>query len=111
MKDHAKKEWTYPAAKEEPAVLNDSLMVAGAPAVTVREAKAHLSALLDWVARGHSVTITSDGRPKARLVAAEAGQPRKVFQGADKHLAHMPAWAGGPAAEEIIREDRDGRGW
>jgi len=106
-----KKPLVYPEHKDEPAVLNDAVAVAGEPAVTVRQVKAHLSALLDWVARGQSLTITSDGRPKARLVAAGAEKRRKVFQGAEAHLARMPKWSGGPTAEEIIRKDRDGRGW
>ena len=91
-------------------MLRDSAVISGEHRVTVRDAKAHLSALLEWVAGGHAVTITSDGTPKARLVAvAETG--RKVFQGAEPHLARMPKWSGGPTAEDIIREDREGRGW
>ncbi len=106
-----KKPLVYPKSQQgEPSVLRESAVLSGDRLVTVRDAKAHLSALLDWVASGHTLTITSDGKPKARLVAA-AARPRKVFQGAAKHLARMPKWSGGPTAEEIIREDRDGRGW
>jgi len=36
------------------------------------EAKTHLSALLDRVERGESLTITRNGKPVARLVPAEA---------------------------------------
>ena len=36
--------------------------------ISVRSAKAHLSALLDLVAGGREITITSDGKPKAKLV-------------------------------------------
>jgi prevent-host-death family protein len=79
--------------------------------VTVRDAKAHLSALLDWVASGHEVTITSDGKPKAVLSSAEKREARKVFTGTWEHLKKMPPWQGGPTAEEIIRADRDSRGW
>src|SRR5258708_7703122 len=46
--------------------------------ISVRAAKAHLSGLLDLVEAGREVTITSDGKPKARLVpigAAEQRQP------------------------------------
>lgn len=40
------------------------------------EAKTHLSALLDRVERGESLTITRNGRPVARLVPArEADRP------------------------------------
>lgn len=80
------------------------------PTVSVRKAKAHLSALLDEVALGRVVTITSDGRPKARLVPIDASKERAPFRGTREHLADMPVWTGG-AAQEIIREDRDGRGW
>lgn len=106
-----KKPLIYPKAQQrEPSVLRESAVLSGERLVTVRDAKAHLSALLEWVASGHSLTITSDGQPKARLVAVEA-KPRKVWLGATKHLARMPKWSGGPMAEETIREDREGRGW
>jgi prevent-host-death family protein len=104
---------TYKLSKAaEPAVLREVATMPGiGQIISVRAAKAHLSALLELVAGGQEVTITSDGQPKARLVGAVAAQPRKVFQGAAAHLARMPRWAGGPTAEELIRADRDGRGW
>jgi len=79
-------------------------------AISVRAAKAHLSGLLEEVARGREVVITSDGVPKARLVPM-AQQQRKVFTGTREHLKTMPPWRGGPTADEIVREDRDARGW
>jgi len=79
--------------------------------ISVRAAKARLSALLEMVARGQEVTITSDGKPKAVLSPVEKRDARKVFTGTWEHLKKMPPWRGGPTAEEIIREDRDGRGW
>ena len=78
--------------------------------IGVRAAKAHLSALLDLAAQGQDITITSGGRPKAVIVAAEK-QRWVPFTGTREHLAKMPPWRGGPTAEEIIREDRDSRGW
>ena len=39
-------------------------------AYSVAQAKAHLSALLDQVARGESVTLTKRGKPVARIVPA-----------------------------------------
>ena len=79
--------------------------------ISVRAAKTHLSALLEQVARGLEITITSDGEPKALLSPiGKRGKP-KVFTGTREHLKTMPPWRGGPSAEEIIREDRDGRGW
>jgi prevent-host-death family protein len=78
--------------------------------ISVRAAKAHLSGLLDEVAAGREVVITSDGVPKARLVPMNQHRERKVFTGTWEHLATMPKWKGGPTAEELIREDRDARG-
>ena len=83
----------------------------GGAGISVRAAKAHLSGLLDQVAAGREVVITSDGVPKARLVPMTGGEQRKPFQGTREHLKTMPKWRGGPTAEEIVREDRDGRGW
>jgi len=80
-------------------------------AISVRAAKAHLSGLLELVAAGQEVTITSGGKPKARLVPMGTEAQRKPFLGTREHLATMPKWRGGPTAEEIVREDRDGRGW
>ena len=79
--------------------------------IAVRAAKAQLSALLDWVAEGHEVTVTSGGLPKARIIPAVSGERRKVFRGTAEHLKRMPKWDGGMTAEEIVREDRDSKGW
>jgi prevent-host-death family protein len=96
----------------EPSVLREVAAMPGiGPVISVRSAKAHLSALLDLVANGQEITITSDGRPKARLVSAASVRPRKVFTGMGDHLKSMPMQTEGPFAEEIIRADRDGRGW
>jgi len=78
--------------------------------ISVRAAKAHLSGLLDEVAAGREVVITSDGVPKARLVPVDREPKGKPFTGTWEHLARMPKWKGGPTADEIIREDRDARG-
>jgi len=80
-------------------------------AISVRAAKAHLSGLLDLVAAGREVTITSGGKPKARLVPMSRETERKPFTGTREHLKRMPPWSGGPTADELIREDRDARGW
>ena len=78
---------------------------------TATEAKAKILALLDEVAAGREVVITSDGKPKARLVPMDASAQRKPFQGTREHLLSMPKWRGGPTAEELVRDDRDSRGW
>ena len=98
---------------EEPAssvVQEISPMPGVGAAISVRAAKAHLSGLLELVAAGREVTITSDGKPKARLVPMQHATERKVFTGTWEHLAKMPKWSGGPTADELIREDRDSRG-
>ena len=100
---------TYKLSKtSEPMVLRESAVADMGRVVSVRDAKAHLSALLEWVAGGHELTITSDGLPKARLVSVEASRSRKVFQGMGDFLLKQPVHRG-PSAEEIIREERDSR--
>jgi len=89
-------------------VLGEGAIADWGRVVTVRDAKAHLSNLLDWVSSGHEVTITSDGRPKARLVGASEGKPRKVFQGMGDYLLKQPIHRG-LSADEIIRFERDSR--
>ena len=98
---------------EEPAssvVQEISPMPGVGAAISVRAAKAHLSGLLELVAAGREVTITSDGKPKARLVPMHVHADRPVFTGTREHLKTMPKWRGGPTADELIREDRDARG-
>ena len=103
----------YKSSKaSEPTVLREIAAVPGiGPVISVRSAKAHLSALLELVAGGQEITITSDGQPKAILSPVAKREKRKVFTGTWEHLKKMPPWRGGPTAEEIIRADRDGRGW
>jgi prevent-host-death family protein len=105
------KKVSYKSSKaEEPAVLRDTADATPGRVVTVRDAKAHLSALLDWVAMGNELTITSDGVPKAKLVRAEPAKPRKVFEGMGDYLMKQPIHYG-MTADEAINEDRDSRGW
>jgi prevent-host-death family protein len=115
MKEKARegKTVSYKSVKTaEPAVLREVMAAPGiGPIISVRAAKAHLSALLELVARGQEITITSDGEPKALLSPASKREKRKVFTGTWEHLKKMPRWRGGATAEEIVREDRDGRGW
>jgi prevent-host-death family protein len=95
-----------------PSVVQEIAPLPGLGAsISVRAAKAHLSGLLDQVAAGREVVITSDGVPKARLVPMSGGAQRKPFTGSREHLKTMPPWRGGATAEEIVREDRDARGW
>ena len=105
-----KKALVYPksGAAGEPSVLRESAVLEGDRVVTVRDAKAHLSALLEWVASGHALTITSDGKPKARLVAVGEGGTRSVFRGMGDFLLKQPVHRG-RSAEDIVREERDSR--
>lgn len=105
-------ETKYPEHKPTSLILSETIAMPGIGiTIPVRTAKAKLSALLELVAGGQQVTITSDGLPKAVLSPVGGGAPRKVFTGTWEHLKKMPPWRGGPTAEEIIRADRDGRGW
>jgi prevent-host-death family protein len=110
MKKKEPKPFVYPEPKSQPAVLREAAVAAIGPVVTVRDAKSHLSELLEWVSGGREITITSAGKPKARLVAASVEPPRKVFRGMGEFLLGQPVH-GGPTAEELIRQDRDSRGW
>jgi prevent-host-death family protein len=102
----------YPEHKASVLVLNDAVALPGVGlSIPVRAAKAKLSALLELVAGGQEITITSDGKPKAVLSPVGKHKPRKVFTGTWEHLKKMPMQTEGPFADEIIRADRDGRGW
>jgi len=111
MKPKRAKTGKYPEHKASSLMLKETVALPGVGvSIPVRVAKAKLSALLELVAGGREVTITSGGKPKAVLSPVGKHEPRKVFTGTWEHLKKMPPWRGGPTAEEIIREDRDGRG-
>jgi prevent-host-death family protein len=101
----------YPAVKSGSLELKEAVAMPGIGlTIPVRAAKAKLSALLELVAGGQQVTITSDGEPKAVLSPVAKPKPRKVFTGMGDYLMKQPIHSG-PSAEEIVREDRDARGW
>jgi len=75
--------------------------------VNVRAAKDQLSSLLEQASRGNEVIITSDGLPKAKLVPMRSR--RQPFRMDWELLRSMPLKRGVPSAEELVREDRDGR--
>ena len=100
----------HPEIKPAALGLREAIALPGVGlSIPVRAAKAKLSALLELVAGGQEVTITSDGVPKAVLSPVAKRESRKVFTGTWEHLKKMPPWRGGPMAEEIIREERDSR--
>jgi prevent-host-death family protein len=107
----AKTTFKYPAVKPQVIELREVVALPGVGlSIPVRAAKAKFSALLELVATGQQVTITSDGKPKAKLVKAGPVKPRKIFTGMGDYLMKQPVH-GGPTADEIILEDRDARGW
>ena len=73
---------------------------------SVRMAKSRLSEFLDRAAAGEEIIITSDGRPKARIVALDAAPlPYRVNR---KLLKSAKRNAGTPA-KLMVRQDRDSR--
>ncbi len=102
-----KKTYRYPDSPATPAVLQDAALAEPPTmSVNVRSAKDQLSSLLEEAALGNEVIITSDGLPKARLVPVR--ERRKAFQTDWAWLRSQPV-SGGPSAETLIRDDRDGR--
>jgi prevent-host-death family protein len=102
----------YPELKPAAAELREAVVLPGVGvSIPVRAAKAKFSALLELVAGGQEVTITSDGKPKAVLSPVGRPPARKVFTGMGDYLKSMPMQTQGPFADEIVRADRDGRGW
>ena len=74
----------------------------------VRAAKARLSELLERAAAGEEIVITSDGRPKAKLVPVAAAT--KPFRVNRRLLVRRSSTkVKGPLAERLVREDRDSR--
>ncbi len=73
--------------------------------VSVAEAKAHLSQILDRVEAGEMVTITRRGRPVARMSGIPAPKKPIDFEALKKFRESMPALERSSA--EIIREMRD----
>lgn len=102
----------YPEHKPAALILKETVALPGLGlSIPVRAAKAKLSALLEMVASGHEITITSDGKPKAVLSPVNKRSARRRFTGTWERIKATPVQTEGPFAEEIIRADRDGRGW
>ncbi len=71
--------------------------------VSVAEAKAQLSALLDAAEAGEHITITRHGRPVAKLEPVL--QPKQPWESLAALRAQMPPWP--KPSVEILREMRD----
>jgi prevent-host-death family protein len=72
----------------------------------VRLAKAKLSEFLARAAAGEEIIITSDGRPKAKLVGIPTIRARYRV---NRRLLTATTRKPGTPAEALIRLDRDGR--
>jgi prevent-host-death family protein len=68
--------------------------------VGVHEAKTHLSRLLRRVAAGEEITITSGGRPMARLVPAVPAKRREL--GFDRGVLTIPDDFDDPLPDEVL---------
>ncbi len=71
--------------------------------VTLAEAKAHLSHLLDQVEAGEEVVITRRGQPIARISAVE--KPKHPIKSLAEFRSRMPGWR--KSSAELLREMRD----
>jgi prevent-host-death family protein len=90
------------AESDEPMVMREVAAMPGiGQVISVRAAKAHLSALLELVAGGREITITSDGEPKAVLSPVGKHKARKVFTGMGDFLMKQPVHRGMTADEAI----------
>ena len=74
--------------------------------ISLAEAKAHLSELVDRVEAGEAIDITRRGKPVARLTAV--ARPRKQIDKAmlEALTAGMPPQT--PGAADLVRSMRDG---
>ena len=77
--------------------------------VSVREAKQHISRLLDAVVAGEEIVIMRRGKPAARLLPASESETGKMrFPDRSTLRAMVPPTK--LSAAELIREMRDERG-
>ena len=99
----------YPASATPAEPLHEvaAALESAALRVNVRAAKDRLSSLLEIASQGREVVITSDGEPKAKLVSWRMKPKRFKVDWA--LLKSIPVEPGTKSAQEIIREERDGR--
>ena len=76
--------------------------------VSTSEAKTHLSALLDDVARGETIIITKRGRPVARLTPPEEPD-RETAIAAVTTLRDLRRRVGWATTEDILQIREEGR--
>jgi prevent-host-death family protein len=106
MKTKRRKPLSYPEAKETAREIKEAAAAYGLKrdVVNVREAKDRLSSLLQRVAGGEQIVITSDGQPKAMIV-----RYRPVVRGKPwvSHRALRESMPMSPDSTPMIREMRD----
>ena len=80
------------------------------PDIGLREAKAHLSELIDRVEQGETLTLTRHGKPVARIVPIAERRPGflKGRIGMADDFDEMPDWLvdafeGGSADDDLLR--------
>ncbi len=73
--------------------------------VSVADAKAHLSALLDAVERGEELEITRRGRPIAKISPLPPPRQPLDVEAIRRHLASLPMQP--ESAGELVRRMRD----
>ncbi len=74
-------------------------------AMSLAQAKAHLSELLNTVESGEEVVITRHGRPVARVIPANPIKQMLPLQRLAELRQQVPVWQGSSAA--LLRELRD----
>lgn len=74
--------------------------------ISLADAKAHLSELVDRIEAGASIEITRRGKPVAKLTAVD--RPRRAIDAAQLRslTATMPLQS--PGAVDLVRSMRDG---
>jgi prevent-host-death family protein len=73
--------------------------------ISLAEAKAHLSDLLNRVEAGEEIIITRHGRPVARVSPAERPKQAPALDRLARLRENVPPW--GQPSVDIIREQRD----
>ncbi len=71
--------------------------------VTLADAKAHLSRLIDRVEAGEEVVITRRGHPVARITPVE--RPKQPLKSLAEFRSRMPRWR--KSSADLLREMRD----
>jgi len=73
-------------------------------AISASEANQRFSELLREVAEGHSFTVTSRGRPVARVLPAEPGGQRQAVKDLLDFVGKLPVHYTGPWSRDDLYE-------